>query len=88
MGRKKVNDLITFPMELNMFPYTEEGLAAKEVYLLIITYIQPLNLTLTQNLTYLCVSSFPPPPPLLFITPHADTTTGIQVTRCFNEYRR
>jgi len=31
MNRKKVNDLITFPMELNMFPYTEEGIASKEL---------------------------------------------------------
>ena len=31
MGRMKVNDHITFPMDLNMFPYTEEGLYAKEV---------------------------------------------------------
>jgi hypothetical protein len=30
MNRKKVNDLITFPMELNMFPYTEEGISSKE----------------------------------------------------------
>lgn len=30
LGRRKVNDLITFPMELNMYPYTEEGLAEKE----------------------------------------------------------
>jgi ubiquitin C-terminal hydrolase len=30
MNRKKVNDYISFPMELNMFPYTEEGVQAKE----------------------------------------------------------
>jgi ubiquitin C-terminal hydrolase len=33
MNRKKVNDLITFPMDLNMYPYTEEGIAAKELKL-------------------------------------------------------
>jgi ubiquitin C-terminal hydrolase len=33
MDRKKVNDLITFPLDLDMFPYTEEGLAAKEAKL-------------------------------------------------------
>ena len=26
----QVNDHLTFPMDLNMFPYTEEGIAAKE----------------------------------------------------------
>jgi hypothetical protein len=30
MDRRKVNDHLSFPMELNMFPYTEEGLLAKE----------------------------------------------------------
>eukprot|EP01032_Pedospumella_encystans_P008886 gene8886-10504_t len=30
MNRKKVNDHISFPTNLNMFPYTEEGLQAKE----------------------------------------------------------
>jgi ubiquitin C-terminal hydrolase len=30
MNRKKVNDLISFPTDLNMFPYTEEGVQAKE----------------------------------------------------------
>jgi ubiquitin C-terminal hydrolase len=30
MDRRKVNDHLSFPMELNMFPYTEEGLRAKE----------------------------------------------------------
>lgn len=30
MDRRKVNDHMSFPMELNMFPYTEEGLIAKE----------------------------------------------------------
>lgn len=31
LNRKKVNDNITFPMDLDMFPFTEEGIAAKEV---------------------------------------------------------
>ena len=30
LNRKKLNDRITFPLDLNMFPYTEEGVAAKE----------------------------------------------------------
>lgn len=30
LDRKKLNDLITFPTELNMLPYTEEGIMAKE----------------------------------------------------------
>lgn len=30
MDRKKVNDLLSFPMLLNMFPYTEEGILMKE----------------------------------------------------------
>jgi ubiquitin C-terminal hydrolase len=30
MDRKKVNDFITFPMDLDMFPYTEEGISTKE----------------------------------------------------------
>jgi ubiquitin C-terminal hydrolase len=33
MNRKKVNDLITFPVDLNMYPYTEEGIAAKDAKL-------------------------------------------------------
>eukprot|EP00981_Chlorochromonas_danica_P000418 scaffold96_cov167-Ochromonas_danica.AAC.25 len=31
MNRKKVNDFISFPHELDMFPYTEEGVATREV---------------------------------------------------------
>lgn len=30
MNRKKLNDYMSFPMELDMFPYTEEGVASKE----------------------------------------------------------
>ena len=30
MDRKKVNDYISFPTDLNMYPYTEEGLSSKE----------------------------------------------------------
>ena len=33
LNRKKLNDQLTFPMELNMFPYTEEGIALKEARL-------------------------------------------------------
>ena len=31
MNRKKVNDYISFPFDLNMYPYTEEGIRAKEL---------------------------------------------------------
>ena len=31
MNRKKVNDYISFPFDLNMHPYTEEGIRAKEL---------------------------------------------------------
>lgn len=33
MDRKKVNDFITFPTELDMFPYTEEGISMRELRL-------------------------------------------------------
>jgi ubiquitin C-terminal hydrolase len=33
MHRKKVNDRISFPTKLDMFPYTEQGLATKELLL-------------------------------------------------------
>lgn len=33
MGMKKVNDTITFPMQLDMFPYSEKGIALREAKL-------------------------------------------------------
>ena len=58
MNRKKVNDYISFPFELNMFPYTEEGIRAKEMKNRSLTVIE--NLSIANNLDSMVNSARPP----------------------------